>query len=238
MNPESLLLCIDTSTPVGSLALVDKRGFVAGLTRLNPASHTEKLYTLAGQMLSDCGLGLEHLSGVAVAAGPGSFTGLRIAAATAKTLAWSLKLPLYAAGTLECLAWGAHANGEPVLAVLDAGQSEYYCGAWLWRGAPEPAEELLPPCSLDVDALAGRMKELFPGGRVTCVGQVSDSLRERLTESLRGELARPASRLDLPDAAFLGELALAAPEKRLVRDIYAFEPLYVRTGQVQLRLGK
>ena len=125
-----------------------------------------------------------------------------------------------------------------MLAMLDAGQREYYCAGWLWRGGAETAEELLSPCSLNVESVIERLTEISAGKRVTCVGQGVPALWGNLIDLAGVELLRPAARLDLPDAAFLGELVLAAPERYRVGDIYAFEPAYIRTGQAQLRLGK
>ncbi len=239
MSETPLMLCLDTSTPVGSLALVGPQGLVAGRTSASPASHTEKLFSLIQNLLEGVGLTLQQVEGLALAAGPGSFTGLRIAAATAKTLAWSLGLPLYAAGTLECLAWGAHVSGLPALALLDAGQGEFYAAVYLWTGGAEDGQELLAPCALSGEALAVALKGLsFPGGRLVCAGAGVTAAWESLTRIAGLSLSRPAARLDQPEAAFLGELVLAALQRRQVKDIFAFEPTYLRSGQVQLRLGK
>ena len=238
MKDNGLLLCLDTSTPVGSIALTGEKGVIAAQTSANQASHTEKLFSLITGLLNGCGHSLDQVEGLALASGPGSFTGLRIAAATAKTLAWSLGKPLYAVGTLESLAWGAHASGIPVLALLDAGQNEFYAAAYLWEDYAAGGHELLAPCALSPDSLAAAVERLVPEGRLTCAGQGVSSAWESLCKANGVRLTRPAARLGLPDASFLSELVRADSSARLVRDIFSFEPQYVRSGQVQLRLGK
>lgn len=238
MKDTGLLLCLDTSTPVGSIALTGVNGVIAAQTSANQASHTEKLFSLIYGLLNGCGHSLDQVEGLALASGPGSFTGLRIATATAKTLAWSLGRPLYAAGTLESLAWGAHSAGTPVLALLDAGQNEFYAAAYLWEDSAAEENELLAPCALSPDSLAAAVERLAPAGQLTCAGQGVRAAWESLQKVKGVRLIRPAARLDLPDASFLGELVRADSPTRLVRDIFSFEPQYVRSGQVQLRLGK
>ncbi|MCE5270653.1 tRNA (adenosine(37)-N6)-threonylcarbamoyltransferase complex dimerization subunit type 1 TsaB [bacterium] len=239
MSESPLLLCLDTSTPVGSLALAGPQGLVATRTSSSPASHTERLFSLIQNLLEGAGLTLPQVEGLALAAGPGSFTGLRIAAATAKTLAWSLGKPLYAVGTLECLAWGAHMEGLPTLALLDAGQGEFYAAVYLWADSPAEGRDLLAPCALSGEALAAALEDLdLPGGRLICAGAGAEAAWEGLLCVKGLSLSRPAARLNLPEAAFLGELVLAAPQRRRVQDIFTFEPTYLRSGQVQLRLGK
>jgi len=230
------LLCIDTSTPVGSLALVSQSGLLASNTQNSPSSHMERLITTAQSLLAGLGLEPAELGGVAVASGPGSFTGLRIAASTAKTLAWAVKKPLYAIGSLKALAFGAAAFRLPVCAIFDAGQNELYAACYLWSGPGAQGEELLAPTALGVKKLCPALFKIAAGSRLICVGGGWRRLKSEILSSLGSRAEQVPERFDLPNAALLGELALNFPEEYRVNDILTFEPFYVRVGQIGLRL--
>src|SRR5690554_5899592 len=99
-----MILALETATSLGSVALWDER--LVGEYTLNiKRTHSERLMPAVVRILADAGLGPSDLTAVAVSSGPGSFTGLRIGMMTAKTLAWSLNLPLFGIPTLDALAW-------------------------------------------------------------------------------------------------------------------------------------
>lgn len=125
------LLALETSTTLGSCALW--RDGVS-IERFCPPgqSHSETLLPLVRTMLAEAGMALNQLDGIAFGAGPGAFTGLRVACGVAQGLALGLNLPVLPVGTLDTLAW---ASGSPYcLALLDARMGEVYAGLYK-RGA-------------------------------------------------------------------------------------------------------
>ncbi len=119
------LLAIETSTDLGSIALwcdgaVLQRFCTVGI------AHSETLLPLICATLREAGLGFADLHGVAFAAGPGSFTGLRVACGVAQGLAFAHQLPVIPVGTLDAMAQAS--GGEQVLVVLDARMGEVYYG--------------------------------------------------------------------------------------------------------------
>lgn len=232
------LLCIETSTPVGSLALLGERGLLAVRSGEDPAQRAERLYSNIREMLEGCELAPSAIGAVAVAAGPGSFTGLRIAASTAKTLAWAAGKPLFAAGSLQSLAFGAAEPGLPVCASFDAGRQELYAACYMWPDLSGPAQELLAPCVLSVEQMRRSLVGLAAGRKIICAGQGFRKWEKDLLSGSGGCLQRVPEDLDLPDAACLGRLVLACPERYLVDKAITFEPYYVRVGQAALRLKR
>ena len=117
------LLAIETSTDLGSIALW-RDGDI--LLRVCPAgvSHSETLLPLISATLGEAGLGFADLNGIAFAAGPGSFTGLRVACGVAQGLAFAHDLPLIPVGTLDAMALAS--GGERVIVALDARMGEVY----------------------------------------------------------------------------------------------------------------
>lgn len=231
------LLCIDTSTSIGSVALLDKEGPLASRTKKNQASQAERLFSTIRELMAECGVSFAQLGGVAVAVGPGSFTGLRIGASTVKTLAWVTGKPLYAVGSLMALASGAAEYGLPVCATFNAGRDELYAACYLWRPGSSQAQELLNPCILSVGKLCSLLPGLAHRGKFICLGQ---GFRKRESEirACAGKYLQPVPKeLDHPNASLLGKLVLASAGQYRVEDILAFEPHYIRVGQAELRLG-
>lgn len=106
-----------------------------------PNGGSERLLPWANELLAEAGLTLEQLDGLAFGAGPGSFTGLRLACGVAQGLAFGLDLPVVPVGTLAALAL-ASGNGK-VLACLDARMNEVYVAAYLVAG--DSVQEVMAP---------------------------------------------------------------------------------------------
>lgn len=152
-----VLLLINTATPAGSIALSKGETLVAELL-LNLASpHSDRLLPGIEQLLSATGCTLEQLDALAVVAGPGSFTGLRVGVATAKGLAVALRKPLVGISSLQALAAQAVGTPLPICAMLDARKQEVYAGLFQWRdGLPGflSEERVIDPSAL-LDEISG-----------------------------------------------------------------------------------
>jgi tRNA threonylcarbamoyladenosine biosynthesis protein TsaB len=125
------ILGIDTATLVCSVALVTKDKMLAEYSLQVKKTHSERLLPLIAVVLKDAGLVPGDLNGVAVAAGPGSFTGLRIGIVTAKALGQALDVPLVGISTLEGLAAQHPYFPGIVCPILDARRSQVYNALFL-----------------------------------------------------------------------------------------------------------
>lgn len=121
----TLLLAIDTSARTAGVALLDGDQVLAEHTWRALTNHTVQLLPVTQQLVQQSGHVPADLGAVAVAVGPGAFSGLRVGIATAKTLAWTLGIPFVGVGSLDALAAGVPWAAR-VLAVLDAGRGEWY----------------------------------------------------------------------------------------------------------------
>lgn len=108
--PGELLLAIDSATSAMSVALVRKGKLLAEVNSLVERNHSVYLMPAIEEALNQAGLALGALQGIAVGKGPGSYTGVRIGITVAKTMAWTLKLPVAGVSSLEALAAGALAE--------------------------------------------------------------------------------------------------------------------------------
>jgi tRNA threonylcarbamoyladenosine biosynthesis protein TsaB len=135
------VLAFDTSTEYCSVALLQE-GAIMSHEVLAGQRHSELILPLVRQALAEAGLTLAQLDGIAFGAGPGSFTGLRIACGIAQGLALGAGLPVAGICTLEALAQGA--GGGRIIAALDARMGQIYHAAYEegadgWQSIAEPA---------------------------------------------------------------------------------------------------
>lgn len=145
------LLAIDTSTESGSIALLNDGEL---LRRQCPAgrSHSETLLPLIRDTLHEASWCLAELAAIAFAAGPGSFTGLRVACGITQGLAFAHDLPVVAVGTLDAMA--LHSGGRRVIVLLDARMGEVYHGCFV-DGQGVTAVAVDPPAQLPVPHTVG-----------------------------------------------------------------------------------
>ena len=124
------ILGIDSSGMTASVALAADDILMAEFTINNKRTHSETLLPMIDKMLDTVGVEPSELTAVAIASGPGSFTGLRIGAATAKGLALALDIPVVAVPTLEGLAYNLAGDKRLIVSVMDARRNEVYAGAY------------------------------------------------------------------------------------------------------------
>ncbi len=222
------ILAIETSTLAGGAALLDGDQLVGEYIVNARTTHSERLLSAIDRLLQDAGWTLGVLEGLAVAVGPGSFTGLRIGVSTVKGLAFSLKIPVAAVSTLEALAWVLPFARDPVCPVLDARKGEVYAALFHWDG-----ESLLRDWedqAFDPEELCRRLS-----GPVTFVGD-GIARYESLFKELLGPLATfapPARRL--PSAACVGQVGHARFLVGEVVDPVALTPRYLRPSEAELK---
>lgn len=222
-----MLLAFDTSTSVASVALVtgdlDDARLVAELTWQVGQRHSTELLERLEWLLAASRLSMNDLTGVAVALGPGSFNGVRVALATAKSLAFARDVPLYGVPTLDIIAWGYHLIGGTICAILEAGRGQVY--AAMYDATRPDAAGWEPVAGYTVLTAAELAAQIH--GKVFCCGEISPETRATLAHAVGGRF-RAASALDERRAGWLAELALARSAAQRYDDPVALEPLYLR----------
>jgi tRNA threonylcarbamoyladenosine biosynthesis protein TsaB len=133
MRMDDLLLAVDTSTRVASVALYDGVNVRAEMTWESPRRHTMELAPQVVAMLSQLRSDVSALTGLAVALGPGSFTGLRIGLALAKGLALARGLPLVGIPTLDVTVYPVSRRRATLYATLQAGRGRICLAPYRWR---------------------------------------------------------------------------------------------------------
>ncbi len=229
-----IVLGIDSSTSVASVALVED-GCLRGEITVNIGlTHSEQLLPLIDDVLVQTKMKLQDVTGIAVASGPGSFTGLRIGMATAKGLAQGGKILLTGVPTLLALAYTMKGCSGLVSPVLNARKQEVY--TTLFRFGGEKTEQLVPYRAVCPQEW---VKELSSYGEpVVLVGDgtmvYADIWEEVLGQNaflpLPGVLQARAATV-----AWLGEKRL---REEGGEDIYSLKPMYLRPSEAEARLKK
>lgn len=224
------VLGIDTATLVCSAAVVSREQTLAEYNLQVKKTHSERLLPLIDTMLRNAGLTLNDLSGIAIAAGPGSFTGLRIGMVTAKALGQALDLPLVGIATLEALA-AQHPHFQGVISpILDARRQQVYQA--LFAPGQRPTyliKERVLSVSTLLDELAERQEQvLFVGDGVPVHRQI---IEEKLGSRScfmppDGGICRAAT------VARLGLQELTAGRGQSWRHL---EPFYVRRSEADVK---
>ena len=125
-----LILAFETSAKAASVALTENGKLLGESYQNTGLTHSQTLMVMAEDLLQQCGKTVSDLTAVAVAEGPGSFTGVRIGVAAAKGLAWGGELPCYGVSTLEAMAVSLGIYEGFVCACMDARRSQVYNGVF------------------------------------------------------------------------------------------------------------
>ncbi len=128
-----LLLALDTSTRQASVALCTEQTLLAEYTWQVGNNHSVELLERIQRLFAECDTPMQTLEAIAVATGPGSFNGLRVALTTAKSLAFALHKPLVGISTLDIIAAAHREWPGPICAILEAGRSELYAACYTFE---------------------------------------------------------------------------------------------------------
>lgn len=155
------ILAIDSSGLVASAAVIEDELLKAEFTINNKLTHSETLLPMIRCMYDISGLKLNDTDAIAVSAGPGSFTGLRIGAATAKGLALALNIPLISVSSLQAMAYDLCQVSDAIICpIMDARREQVYSAAY-WSGA-----SLLTEAARDIHSYLAELKERALAGDV------------------------------------------------------------------------
>lgn len=208
------LLAFDTSNQALSLAILEDEHLLAQTTLNIKKNHSITLMPAIDFLMNSLDMKPTDLDRIAVAQGPGSYTGLRIAVATAKTLAHTLKIELVGVSSLLALA-PEQVEGL-VIPIMDARRNNVYAGFYQSGQAVRP-EAHLPLAEVLEMASAANQSVTFVGETATFAEQIKDALPQAAIQST------------LPDAAAIGRLGLDLP----AQSIHDFVPNYLKRVEAE-----
>lgn len=222
------ILALESSAVACSVAVCEDEKLIAQSFQHSGLTHSRTLLPMCGDLLKNCGLTLSEMDVIAVAAGPGSFTGLRIGVAAAKGLAWPEDKPCAGVSTLEAMAWSlAHVEGD-ICPVMDARRNQVYNARFQAGGGS--LTRLCPDRAISIEELAGELADrkktqiLVGDGAVLCYNELTK-------RGLPVELAPPHLRLQSAWGVARGALELARKDGLVTAA--ALAPVYHRLSQAE-----
>ena len=228
------LLGIDSSGMTASAAIVSGDILVAEFTVNNKQTHSQTLLPMIDQVVKMSGIGLEELDGIAVAAGPGSFTGLRIGSSTAKGMALALNKPIIPVPTLEGMAYRMAGFGGVICPLMDARRSQVYTG--IYRMSGSRMECLLEQCAVDILDIAAKVNEL--NENVVFLGDGVPVHRAVLEEKIKVSYQFAPLHLNRQSAASVTALGMNYMEEGKIEDAKDHKPIYLRQSQAERERAK
>jgi tRNA threonylcarbamoyladenosine biosynthesis protein TsaB len=222
-----LILAIDTTTPSGSAALLEDGTLLGEANVESAATHSARLFRSIDFLLGASGKDVRDLDAFAVAAGPGSFTGIRIGISAVKSLAFASGKPVAPVSTLMALAAKLAADGARLVCpLLDAKREEIYAG--LFEARKGGLVEIIPEGAYDPDAFFDRL----PARRVIAFAGSG------LPAYRAGLLSRVGDRGRFPErsafiAAEVGRIGAGLIRAGKGVEAASLEPIYFRRSQAE-----
>lgn len=186
-----LILAFETSAKAASVALMDEKKLLGESYQNTGLTHSQTLMVMAEDLLKQCGKSAADVTTVAVAEGPGSFTGVRIGVAAAKGFAWGKEIPCCGVSTLEAMAESLGAWQGYVCAVMDARRSQVYNG--LFYAEDGKLERRCEDRAISLEDLAVELEHL--DGPIFLVGDGSELTYQTLKNRIEELILPPEHRM-------------------------------------------
>ena len=231
------ILGLDSSGLVAGAAVVENGVLLAEYTTNYKKTHSQTLLPMLEELQGMIELNMNTLDAIAVASGPGSFTGLRIGSATAKGLGLALKKPLVEVPTLEGLAWNLWGSSRLVCPLMDARRNQVYAAAYRFspQGENLLLEHVIAQSPVDIVEFVEKLNER--GQEVAFLGDGVPVYLELIKEHIKVPYCLApagANRQRAASIAALGEIYFTQGKSV---EAHAHKPEYMRMSQAEREQG-
>lgn len=228
------ILSIDSSGLVASVAILDEDTLVAEYTINHKKTHSQTLLPMVDEIFKMTEIDKQSLDAIAIAAGPGSFTGLRIGAATAKGLGQALNIPLISVPTVDGLAYNLVGSNDLICPLMDARRRQVYTGLYTFE--KDEFKVLLPQCAIGIDEIINKINEM--GTPVVFLGDGVPVNNEYIQNNCKVNYTFAPANASRQRAASVACLAYKYYENEAfssIRKVEAFDflPEYLRLSQAE-----
>ncbi len=229
------LLAIETSTMLGGIAIMDDDTLIAE-SRMNiRATHSGRIMAEIDTALKGSGLTIDVIDVFGIAAGPGSFTGLRVGLSTVKGLSYATGKKVVTVSTLEAFAWNVPFSPHLVCPLLDARRKEVYAGVFGWT--KDGFTKIIDEQTIKIDSLLGKLPGAV-GQSVVFLGEGALLYKERIQSSLGEKAFFGASQDMVPSPANVAYLCMRKARNKIFDDPVMLVPRYLRKSEAELKSSK
>lgn len=223
------ILALDSSGLVASVAVVEDDVLLGEYTVDYKKTHSQTLLPMLDALCRQIDLDKSTIDAIAVAAGPGSFTGLRIGSATAKGIGLALDKPIISVPTVEGLAYNLYGCGTLVCPLMDARRNQTYTGIYRFKNGEMIA--VVDQCAVPLEDILSKLNEL--GEPVTFLGDGVPVFKDEIEEKCKvSHVYAPAS-VNRQRAASVASLGLIYARKGKMESADAHRPFYLRLSQAE-----
>ena len=227
------LIALDSSGSVATVAIASEERLLAEYSLDNGMTHSQTMLPMLDEITKLSGISLEEIDAVAVAGGPGSFTGLRIGSATAKGIALALRKPVISVPTLEGLAYNVYGSPYLVCPMMNARREQAYTA--LYRFVPWETELSLSvledQTAEDVRTWCKKINGY--GEDVLLLGDGAQDFRDMLQEELQVPCHFAPMHLNRPKAGSLAQRAIQYYKMGRIQQGRMHRPVYLRASQAE-----
>ncbi len=226
------ILAIDSSGLVASVAVVTEERLLAEYTVNNKKTHSQTLLPMLDEIVKILELELKEIDAIAVAGGPGSFTGLRIGSSTAKGLGLVLNKPIINIPTVDALAYNLYGTDRLICPIMDARRNQVYTGIYGYN--KEGFLILVPQKAVGIEEIAAEINQM--GREVIFLGDGVEVYEDKLREIMAVPFSFAPVHLSKQRAAAVGALGIIYYKKGIVENADTHEPTYLRLSQAEREL--
>lgn len=227
------ILALDSSGLVASAALAEDDNLIAEYTIQYKKTHSQTLLPMLEEIRDMVELDLHTVDAIAVAAGPGSFTGLRIGSATAKGLAFALDKPIVPVPTVDGLAYQMYGTDALVCPIMDARRNQVYTGIYefIYKEDRYDMRVIREQCAVAFDEIAGALNDL--GRKTVFLGDGVPVFRERMAEVMKVPYSLAPAHRSRQSAACIASLGSLYYAQGRVESGIGHAPVYLRLSQAE-----
>jgi tRNA threonylcarbamoyl adenosine modification protein YeaZ len=223
------LLALDSSGIVASVALYEDDVMMAEYTVNYKKTHSQTLLPMLDEISKMTELDLSTIDAIAIAAGPGSFTGLRIGSATAKGLGLALHKPLIAVPTIEALAYNLYDTKGLICPIMDARRNQVYTGVYRFED-----HKLVTVIDQEAASITELMEQLEALGEpVTFLGDGVPVFREQILEGMTLPVSFAPSHVSRQRAGAVAALGALYYKEGKIQSATEHTPEYLRVSQAE-----
>lgn len=228
-NGKKMILAIDSSSLVASVALAEENSVVAQYTMNLKKTHSQTLLPMIDEIFRMTGVEHKQIRAIAVTKGPGSFTGLRIGAATAKGLAFAWNVPIVGVSTIEMMAYNYNYCNKLICPIMDARRGQVYTG--IFECPNEKLHTVLADTAITIDELMEQLQKI--DREVIFVGDGIPVYQEILDEKLTVAHYFSRAHLSRQQASSLAMLGWDQFKQGMAVAGDSFAPGYMRLSQAE-----